>query len=345
MFKNIEDKTQVMRIFREEQLIPPTVYITYRALAEMKEYVMQSNGEIGWLAYVEKKEEKDTNVYTITHTVLFEQTVSAVSTDLDENDLARYANKLMREGRADELNKIRCWGHSHVNMEIMPSGTDENTFEEYYESCDFFIRIIANKKGDLKLDIAEPLRGVVFTNVQWETIYPQKMLNILEKKNEKLKEVESIKAEINEYIKNYSSNFTTKIKEEIKDKVKTKYQGVTTYKNFYSYYDDADFYTDTKTYNNTYNSTYEDIEDDFYDLFDIVMYKNTEQESYFCVQEVFTEKEIVEIAINGFNYMRKKYKKDKRFANYTKIDWENLYESVNVYYEEQYCDFNKGVQL
>lgn len=136
MFTSSEKQTYVTQILHEEDKIPPTVFITYEALAKMKQYVDQSDGEIGWLAYVENEEE--TQTYIVTDTVLFEQEVTAVTTDLDEDGLMKYANELIEQGRTDELSKVKCWGHSHVNMGVTPSGTDDSTFKEYYTSCDYF---------------------------------------------------------------------------------------------------------------------------------------------------------------------------------------------------------------
>lgn len=346
MFSNNEEKTYVAQILPEENYIPPEVNIAYPALAKMKQYVEQSNEEIGWLAYVEKDEES--GAYTVTNTVLFEQEVTAVTTDLDEDGLMSYANELIQQGRIEELSKVRCWGHSHVNMSVTPSGTDEATFEEYYKNCDFFIRIIANKKGELRLDIAEPKRGVKFTNVKWGVLYPKDMLKLEEERDKKFEELDEIETKINEFDKTYLKQFEDSVKNEIKDKVKSKtYKKVTpigSYSRGYNW----DSYYDYGYYDDDYNNagfghssylnkeTEKELEEELniYDYCTATIYKNTDKEDVKFVDEIFTQKEIDEIVNDGLNRMKKRYKWDKRFAGYKENDWEDLYDAVSDYYIE-----------
>jgi hypothetical protein len=69
------------------------------------------------------------------------QEVSGATTDIDAEGIADYALAV----KQPEL--IKWWGHSHVNMDVSPSGTDMTTFHEHVEN-DYenpFIMTIHNK--------------------------------------------------------------------------------------------------------------------------------------------------------------------------------------------------------
>lgn len=48
---------------------------------------------------------------------------------------------------------FRCHFHSHVNMEVTPSGVDDNTLSEFLEDIPYFLTIIMNKKGEHHLRV------------------------------------------------------------------------------------------------------------------------------------------------------------------------------------------------
>lgn len=60
------------------------------------------------------------------------------------------------------MNSIRVWGHSHHNMAVFPSGTDEKQTREFLEKFeDYFIRLICNKRGELHVSIYMVDQGLV----------------------------------------------------------------------------------------------------------------------------------------------------------------------------------------
>ena len=68
----------------------------------------------------------------------------------------------------DIWNELRGWGHSHVNMGITPSGQDDNQMETFSEGghpC--FLRIIANKKGEFRIDLYDFQQGILYSNLPW----------------------------------------------------------------------------------------------------------------------------------------------------------------------------------
>jgi len=154
------------------------IYVTPVAAEAMAEYVRLCKDEISWLATIKEGD----GSLTIEDVFLFKQEVSGTTTELDEHGLAEfYSNMLMDppdgdiEKASDILNRIRCWGHSHVNMGVSPSGTDDRTMQEFCNNVvttdmPYMVRLIANKKGDMKIDIYYYSRFLVAVDVPWSIL-------------------------------------------------------------------------------------------------------------------------------------------------------------------------------
>lgn len=168
----------------------PEVYIEPLALNKMQLFVTHCDDEIGWLGVCIKTTEKGVPTYTIKDVLLFEQEVNGATCEIDESCMAKFAEELlMHEDGVEMYNNIRVWGHSHVNMEVSPSSQDETQFDKLIEgSDDYFIRIIANKKGDLKLDLHDKSLGITFNNVAWKEVYDKSSeFEVLREIKEKVK--------------------------------------------------------------------------------------------------------------------------------------------------------------
>ena len=55
-------------------------------------------------------------------------------TELDPAAVGQLVEKLMAEGRADDVRKIRCWAHSHPRMDVC--GARPNTGTSYTRVAD-----------------------------------------------------------------------------------------------------------------------------------------------------------------------------------------------------------------
>lgn len=186
IFKNIITKTTYQRIVKENaQVLAPSVLITTDALMKMRAMVDSCDKEIAWLCVVDLRED---GAYVIEDTILFKQDVSASTADICEVALNEFASELALSGRMDLFNKIRGWGHSHVNMGVFASGTDETTFKSFYSTCDYFIRLICNKSGDLKLDLVDCTGEIRFDNIVWKELMSEEQATLnalIEQFNEK----------------------------------------------------------------------------------------------------------------------------------------------------------------
>lgn len=200
MFSNVDKELKVLSIYNDDDI--PKVIINDLPLIKMKEYVDQCDDEISWLGTVDVNTE--TNTYTITDVMLLEQEVSGISADLCEKSLSDFGSKLIQSGQAELFNKIKCWGHSHVNMEVYASGTDEDTFTQLAQHTDYFIRLICNKKDKLKIDLINIQKGLEFDNIAWQNeeteLYKQAKALIQQIEDEQDRMQEELKMSVKEEI-------------------------------------------------------------------------------------------------------------------------------------------------
>lgn len=129
------------------------VYILPQARQKMEMYCDLSDGEIGWLAFVEKF---DGVGFLITDCVLLKQEVNGTTTEIDPMALIEFWNETAPEKQC----KIKMWGHSHVNMSPTPSGQDDSQMEYFKDGNPWFIRLITNKKREYHIDIFDYEHGL-----------------------------------------------------------------------------------------------------------------------------------------------------------------------------------------
>ena len=177
-------------IKREEEI--PVIELPIEVFQKMSALVRNSNEEIGWLALC-KKEANSYNIYEVT---ICDQEVSETTVELDEKGIQKIAEELISTNREDEMNNVRCWGHSHVDMPVSPSGQDDKTFEEYYKQCgDYFIRLIMNRKGEYYIDLADYEEGVIYKNLKLTFIYPENEFQLMKAIDELERKIEELKVE------------------------------------------------------------------------------------------------------------------------------------------------------
>ena len=316
-----EGKCTVKRILRKKEYFAPKIIIKLSALLKMKGYVEHCDSEIAWLGLVEK----NGTTYTIVDVDLMQQDVSSATAEIHEKGLQEYAERFINKGDYETLSKIRLWGHSHVNMDTTPSSTDEETLAEYGENCEYFIRIIANKKGKLTVDFIDMIEDLRFDNVPWEVEYPDDIVDLLNR----IDETKNFLSRLEKKLAEYQEAMYTAIENDVKASIK---EHVTEYK------------CSGKVFNvKDAKWPYDDNDDDDYTFFstnydndyDVTIYNDsgtTIQQCHLC--DLLTESEIIDIAENCTNiHQLKTYLNDRNeFANYDDIDWEILRETIDDYY-------------
>lgn len=149
----------------------PHLIIGQKALNDMEHMVNLADKEVGWFGTVEKRQIQNRDLYLLDGVYLVEQKVHETTTEISPEGLANLVGQLMSEDGGDyfkRAGRLFCWGHSHVNMEPLPSGQDEKQFKELIANdVPYMIRIICNKKGRLIVDIYDKDNALIWNDVPW----------------------------------------------------------------------------------------------------------------------------------------------------------------------------------
>lgn len=150
----------------EDNIKKPIIYFSNDAWTKMNALVQSSDKELAWQATVEKRKFKDREntddfFYYIDQVFVYPQKVTATFVDTDEVEYAEWSLKLPDE----VFNKLRFQGHSHVNMGTSPSGTDQNTYQNFLDQLDqndFYIFMILNKRREYTLMLYDFAQNIIF---------------------------------------------------------------------------------------------------------------------------------------------------------------------------------------
>lgn len=207
----------------------PTIEISTIAIDKMRVFVDECADEIGWLGTATF--DKEINQYNIHDVYLFKQQVHSTTTEIKPEGLTEFATELLdREDGVEIWNNLKVWGHSHVRMGLTPSGQDNKQMDEFSTiGHNWFIRIIANKLGELCVDLFHYEMGVTLLNVPW---------NVEDSASEEVDEIQAeifrAKAEHDAYLKSLETLLDAKrnesvdaIKEDVKAEMKEKVSKIT----------------------------------------------------------------------------------------------------------------------
>ena len=193
----------------------PIVLFSSDAILKMKLYTKEVNDEVGWLGTVNKIG----NNYYVSDVFLFEQDVHGTTTEITPEGLTTFAEEILQEeDGVEKWNNMKLWGHSHVNMGVFASSQDDKQIKELKANTDFFIRVIMNKKDEIKIDIVDD--DVIVENADFAEINNQDVTNLL-------KLIEEAKAQIEEIKLKREEELDVEVKKEVKEKVREK-RSVTT---------------------------------------------------------------------------------------------------------------------
>lgn len=139
-----------------------SVVIHPGAYAKMVALIQKFSTEIGWHGLCYRNPECDTQ-FIIEDIVVYPQNVTGTSISTDETRQGDWLDSF------DDatFRKIRFHGHSHVNMSVFSSGTDDDLQRDLTNMLrgdDFYLFFIMNKKMEIFARLYDNKYGVV-----WET--------------------------------------------------------------------------------------------------------------------------------------------------------------------------------
>jgi len=133
------------------------VLINERAYQKIRNWVTLASGEVSGLGLVsEQKDEKGNIKQLIVNDVfLLKQECSGTETLLDDASVGQFLIELVQQNI--DTSKVKLWWHSHADMNVFWSQTDEQCVLGLANSS-YMISIVTNKKKDIltRIDVYQP---------------------------------------------------------------------------------------------------------------------------------------------------------------------------------------------
>lgn len=130
-----------------------TVVLSSHAFTQLFGYAYAATSEVSCLGVVERQGVP----FRIERFYLLEQEGSCAHTEIDSEAIAKLMEKLIQEGKKDEVAKLKCWAHSHPGMGLFWSKTDD-------ENCarlvgDYLVSLVVGQGFGIRcrVDVAGPV--------------------------------------------------------------------------------------------------------------------------------------------------------------------------------------------
>lgn len=133
------------------------IYCLPTAWCKMMTLVQKTSTEIAWHMLIEKTSKTS---YVISDVLVYPQTVTGATVNTDDTKYALWVNDLPD----DEFNKMRGQGHSHVNMDVSPSGVDTGYYEDLLNTMSkgFYLFMILNKKENMFIQLVDLDANIIY---------------------------------------------------------------------------------------------------------------------------------------------------------------------------------------
>lgn len=146
-----------------ENLTEPMIRITSSAFTKLRYLVNEHNHEVAWHGIVDRDTENST--YTITDILIYPQDTTGATVESIDGEYEQWLMEVPEE----DFNNMRMQGHSHVNMSVGPSGTDEQYYIDLLSQVrDYYIVMITNKKGANHIRLYDKINNCYWTGLTLE---------------------------------------------------------------------------------------------------------------------------------------------------------------------------------
>jgi len=146
-----------------ESNLVTAIPISVDAMKKIYSYAEAVDSEIAGLLVVDTVNGKQ----VISDALIFEQRASSAEVELDIKSVSKEIAKLAKEKKVD-IEKIKGWWHSHNDMEVFWSSTDDACFDNMSTISSIVYGIVVNKRGDCKsrVDINTELGSIKIKNLK-----------------------------------------------------------------------------------------------------------------------------------------------------------------------------------
>ncbi len=136
------------------------VVLTKDAFEQLFGWAYSTSCEISCLGSVHR----EGNRFFIDKFYLLKQAGSFGSTIINDDAIAELMEQLIKEGKGDKVQSVKCWGHSHPNIDVFWSTTDDSTCRLLVN--DYLISIVVSNNFAIRcrIDITTPV-PVTFDNI------------------------------------------------------------------------------------------------------------------------------------------------------------------------------------
>lgn len=347
MYKSLyKNKGNAVTTVSTVQATAPKVFVASNAMKKMQILVETVADEVGWFMTVFKVE--DSNDFHIKDVFLFEQHCHGTTTEVNEDLLSNFALELSQIPDFEDIwNNIKGWGHSHVNMMVTPSGQD-NTQMEFFSRTgfEFFIRVIANKKGDMKIDVYNYTTAVAYQDVKFY-IVPDASELVIEQQIAKLEEdYQTIKKQLDESLTQAQEVLYTSIDAELSVSIAEKVKKFQVAKTNVASYGGYDYLTGKNRsffdYDDGLDADFDDRDDGFFRKDTKTDKKTSKKKELITVKEVhlaLNNFELVAIAENGTYAESKAYTQavyPELFEDYDEASFSTIYNEAIMAMKKEY---------
>ena len=161
-----KSKLEEVKSFEDNELevdVPDEMFISVDAMKKIYSYAEAVETEIAGLLIVDTTD----GIPIIKDALLFEQEATHGDVELDIDTVSKEAAKLGKENPA-KLEMLKGWWHSHANMDVFWSGTDDHCFENFSTIAPIVYGVVVNKRGECKarIDIKTELGSIKIKNIK-----------------------------------------------------------------------------------------------------------------------------------------------------------------------------------
>lgn len=140
----------------------PTIIIEPHVYVAMMELVKQNDVECSWHCLVHRNLED--MVFTLYELLVFPQINSGAATATDDEEYERWMAKFLLDENFP-IEDLRMHGHSHVNMAVFSSSTDDAYQKDILTNIkdgDYYIFMILNKKMEIAIYLYDLNQQIMF---------------------------------------------------------------------------------------------------------------------------------------------------------------------------------------